>query len=97
METRYSVRLTGSDRHIKWCNDCWYETESTPNFQFTREGALKIAEKLKKHYQYKVTLVPEDPTVREEEINSIKPKRNPLEVRAEAWAEARNCDDEMML
>lgn len=67
----YSVQIKATGRYVKYCDDNWYETSSTPWNNFTKEEAEKIAHQMRKHYVYVVTV--SDGT-ESYEISAFKPK-----------------------
>ena len=52
----YSVKINNSGRYVRYCDDCWYETENFELRLFTKERAEQIREQLRKHYVYSVTI-----------------------------------------
>lgn len=56
MAQNYSIRINKTGRYVYNCDACWYDTTETPLRTFSKEEALRIAETLKKHYVYDVTV-----------------------------------------
>lgn len=69
-KVRYAVRINpkkgkGKIRYIKWCDVCWYETESRMDYRFTFEQAEEICSLMENHYIYNMTIIGEDGTTYE--------------------------------
>lgn len=56
METLYSVKINKTGRYVRYCDDCWYETDDSPMLRYTKERAEEIASQMRRHYVYDVTL-----------------------------------------
>lgn len=56
----YAIKLPNKNKYIKYCDDCWYETEPFPFFRFSYEKAKAIAQQLQTHYINSVELVSEN-------------------------------------
>jgi hypothetical protein len=65
-EKLYSVKINNSGRYVRYCDDCWYETESVELRLFTKERAEQIRQQLRNHYVYSVTISNGDETLLEE-------------------------------
>jgi hypothetical protein len=65
-EKLYSVKINNSGRYVRYCDDCWYETESVELRLFTKERAEQIRQQLRNHYVYSVTISHGDETLLEE-------------------------------
>ena len=49
----YSIEMrnyTSPKRYIKYCDDCWYETDESSTPRFTLKETERIAEQMKKHF-----------------------------------------------
>jgi len=55
----YTIKIL-TDRYIKWCDECWFETGKAPLYIFSYDEALTIVKQLKKHYIYQAELVSEN-------------------------------------
>lgn len=56
MENLYSIKINKTGRYVKYCDDCWYETDSAELRLFTKAQAENIARQMRKHYVYSVTV-----------------------------------------
>ena len=56
MENLYSVRINKTGRYVRYCDDCWYETDDSPMLRYSRERAEEIAKQMRNHYVYDVTI-----------------------------------------
>ena len=56
MEILYAIKINKTGRYVKYCDDCWYETDSAELRLFTKTQAENIAQQMKKHYVYSVTV-----------------------------------------
>ena len=56
----YTVRINKTGRHIDWCDDHWYGTQKEPSYQFDEAQCKVVAEYLKRHYVYDITLIDEE-------------------------------------
>ena len=73
---RYGIKIYATGRYITWCDDCWYETTNEPYMMLeSRDEAMEIAQKLRKHYTYKTVIV--DSEGNEEVVDFLK-KGNPM-------------------
>lgn len=79
----YAIKVNNTNRFIEWCSNCWYGTTNEEMHLFTKEQADEIAEQLKDHYVYSVTLIDEDGN---EELKSAFAKPAIVEIDNE------NCD-----
>lgn len=71
----YYIKIDRTGRYVKRCDDCWYETSELPLATFSKEEAVEIAQRLKKHYVYEVTISDGTDTF----TLKRKKKENPLE------------------
>lgn len=76
MEKLYTVKINSTGRFIAWCNECWYETSPEKIFNYTHEQAVSVANQMRNHYTYEVTLVGQDGS--EEVLVKGKPRQNPM-------------------
>lgn len=52
----YAIKINKTHRYISYCDECWYETSEVPIYVYTKDQALAIAEQMKNHYVYSVTI-----------------------------------------
>ena len=65
-EKLYSIKIDKSGRYVRFCDDCWYETDETELRIFTREQCERIKAQMKNHYVYKVTISDGEETILED-------------------------------
>lgn len=61
----YTLKLK-SGAYVRHCDDCWYETSSVPLCIFSIDQAKTIAEKMKKHHVYQMSIVDNDGNIIED-------------------------------
>ena len=84
----YAVKITKSGSYISYCDKCWYETAGKePLYLYSHDRALEIAEQMKSHYTYNLTIVGEDGST--EIINHLC-KKNPM-VEPETQTTVKKC------
>lgn len=72
-----AIKLPKMNRYIRYNDNCWYESSSTPLFIYPdRTTALKVCEDMAKKYQYHFLLEYDDNTPTESicTLKRLKPK-----------------------
>lgn len=82
----YSIQIKATGRYVKYCDDCWYETSKEPWSMYTKDEALSIAQKMRKHYVYSVIISDgEEDTF---EYNGPK-KQEPVQVEKKSFGKIK--------
>ena len=59
----YAIKINKTGRYICHCDKCWYETSGTnPLYVFSQDEARKVANQMKEHYVYSLTIEGQDGT-----------------------------------
>ena len=80
----FAVRINGKIRYVSYCDECWYETTENPIYIFTEQEARKIAQQMKSHYVYDISVIAEDGTT------VFSTKKNPMTVETEKITTAKS-------